>query len=148
MKLLKQIAEKFKKIRNSSATSEDLELIENLSSNDEWTIEQAVCMLLVKLSLIDGEFEPIEHNFIRSKISKFGISEDEIEILIQQAKNLTTAFRGVHSFANVLNKEYSQYEKEKIAKTLKEIIILDGELEGFEQYLLNKILDILEVDSL
>lgn len=146
MSLFKQIAELFSdKNVSLEISSEDLELVENLSQDDQPSSELAICVLLVDLALIDGNFEARESEFLYNALIRLGLSEQEISNLIQQSKNLITSFRGPHSFANFLKSEYPLEKRKEIADLLNKMIIADEKKDGFEVYLLNKLTDILEV---
>jgi len=110
------------------------------SKADKKQLELAVSVLLVDLASCDQSFDPEEYQVISMGLMRlFGTSKTEVTNLVNQAKVQLANMRGVSRFAATLTESLSKDERREIMEVIDEVIMADGEEDGFETYVRNKL---------
>ena len=114
-------------------------LLAGLSVGDKMDEALAYAVLLTQLAMCDGKFDQAEHSVISNSIAKlFPEHVDDSATLIQTAKHMLTAFRGVNSYVDRIKEEYSIEERERLYDLIEGVINADGHEDQMETYLRDK----------
>ena len=109
-------------------------------------IHVATCALLVEIARIDGTFSQEEMETVISILKeKYGLSRENIDALIAEAEKQLEESVDLWQFARLINENYSNEEKTEIIETLWQIVYVDGKMDQYEHYLMNKLKNLLRV---
>ena len=109
-------------------------------------IHVATCALLVEIARIDGTFTKEEMETIFSILKgKYGLSREHADALIAEAEKELEESVDLWQFARLINENYSNEEKMEIIETLWRIVYVDGKMDQYEHYLMNKFKNLLRV---
>lgn len=109
-------------------------------------IRVATCALLVEIARIDETFTEAEMETILSILKeKYGLSRDHAEALVSEAEKELEKSVDLWQFANLINQNYSNEEKIEIIETLWRIVYVDGKMDQYEHYLMNKLQHLLRL---
>jgi uncharacterized tellurite resistance protein B-like protein len=127
----------------SKVTDEDSEVIEQQRTHDTHV---ATCALLVEMARIDETFTRAEMDAILSILKeKYGLSRDHADALIAEADKALDESVDLWQFARLINENYSSEEKIEIIETLWQIVYVDGKMDKYEHYLMNKLATLLRL---
>ena len=114
--------------------------------NTEHDIRVATCALFVELAHIDEKFTQEEMNTIVSILKeRYGLSPEHADALIAEAERQLEKSVDLWQFSNLINKNYSTEEKIEIIETLWRIVYVDGKMDQYEHYLMNKLQNLLRL---
>jgi uncharacterized tellurite resistance protein B-like protein len=114
--------------------------------NTEHDIHVATCALFVELAHIDEKFTQKEMNTIVSILKeRYGLSPEHADALIAEAERALENSVDLWQFSNLINKNYSTEEKIEIIETLWRIVYVDGKMDQYEHYLMNKLQNLLRL---
>ena len=103
-------------------------------------IQVATCALLIEMAGIDDEFDQSEKDRIIEIIkSGYNLTEQEIDQLMDLAKQELDSRIDLWSFTNLINQHYTAQQKMKVIETIWEIVYADGQLSAHEDYLVHKL---------
>ncbi|MGA8180177.1 MAG: TerB family tellurite resistance protein [Desulfobacterales bacterium] len=106
----------------------------------------ATCALLVEIARIDQTFTQDEMTVILSILKeKYGLSTEHADALIAEAEKQLEESVDLWQFARLINENYSNEEKMEIIETLWRIVYVDGKMDQYEQYLMNKMKNLLRI---
>jgi uncharacterized tellurite resistance protein B-like protein len=106
----------------------------------------ATCALLVEIARIDKTFTEDEMTTILSILKeKYGLSREHADALIAEAEKQLEESVDLWQFARLINENYSNEEKTEIIETLWQIVYVDGKMDQYEQYLMNKMKNLLRI---
>jgi uncharacterized tellurite resistance protein B-like protein len=106
----------------------------------------ATCALLVEIARIDNTFTQEEMTTILSILKeKYGLSGQHADALIAEAEKQLEESVDLWQFARLINENYSNEEKMDIIETLWRIVYVDGKMDQYEQYLMNKMKNLLRI---
>jgi uncharacterized tellurite resistance protein B-like protein len=109
-------------------------------------IRVATCALFVEIALIDEKFTDAEMKIILSILKeKYGLSKDHADALIAEAEKQLDESVDLWQFAKLINENYSNEEKIEIIETLWRIVYIDGKMDRYEHYLMNKLQNLLRL---
>jgi uncharacterized tellurite resistance protein B-like protein len=109
-------------------------------------IHVATCALLVEIARIDETFTQDELDKILSILKEnYGLSEDHAEALIAEAEKALEDSVDLWQFARLINENYSSAEKIEVIETLWRIVYVDGKMDQYEHYLMNKLQHLLRL---
>jgi uncharacterized tellurite resistance protein B-like protein len=109
-------------------------------------IRVATCALLVEMARIDETFTRQEMDAILSIMKeRYGMSAEHADALIAEAEKELENSVDLWQFARLINENYSNDEKIKIIETLWRIVYLDGKMDAYEHYLMNKLKNLLRL---
>ncbi len=116
------------KIRKSTGPDKEQDLI------------VAVCALFLEMGRIDDTFTEQEIAHVISILTnKYGLSSEDADALIDEADRELKESVDLWQFARVINDHYSIDEKEKLIERLWQIVYVDGKMDQYEHYLMNKL---------
>jgi uncharacterized tellurite resistance protein B-like protein len=114
--------------------------------NTEHDIRVATCALFVEIAHIDKKFTDAELETILSILKeKYGLSQDNADALIAEAQKELEKSVDLWQFAKLINENYSNEEKIGIIETLWQIVYVDGKMDRYEHYLMNKLQNLLRL---
>jgi uncharacterized tellurite resistance protein B-like protein len=106
----------------------------------------ATCALLVEIGQIDGTFTQEEMETVISILrEKYGLSRENADALIQEAEKQLEESVDLWQFAKLINENYSNEEKMEILETLWQVVYVDGKMDQYEHYMMNKLKNLLRV---
>jgi uncharacterized tellurite resistance protein B-like protein len=109
-------------------------------------IRVATCALLVEIARIDETFTQDELDKILSILKdKYGLSEEHAEALITEAEKALEDSVDLWQFARLINENYSNEEKIEVIENLWRIVYVDGKMDQYEHYLMNKLQNLLRL---
>ncbi len=109
-------------------------------------IRIATCALLVEIARIDEEFTQTEMETLISILQeKYGLSREYADALIVEAEKELEQSVDLWQFTNLINENYSNEEKIEIIETLWRIVYVDGNMDKYEHYLMNKFKNLLRL---
>jgi uncharacterized tellurite resistance protein B-like protein len=115
-------------------------------SESDHDIRVATCALLVEIAQIDEAFTQDElHRILSILKAKFGLSEEHAEALISEAEKALEDSVDLWQFARLINENYSNAEKIEVIETLWRIVYVDGKMDQYEHYLMNKLQHLLRL---
>jgi uncharacterized tellurite resistance protein B-like protein len=109
-------------------------------------VSLAVTALMVEIMRMDDKLEDAEHSAIMLAIGqRFGLSENEIHVLIEQAKKEVDQALDMHQFTSVVVKGFSTKERIDILTELWSVAMADGHVDPYEEQLIRRIADLLGI---
>ena len=106
----------------------------------------ATCALLVEMARIDKTFTQAEMDAILSILKeRYGLSLEHADALIAEADKALDESVDLWQFARQINENYSNEEKIEIIETLWQIVYVDGKMDKYEHYLMNKLTTLLRL---
>ena len=118
----------------------------NANTNTEHDIRIATCALFVEIARIDEKFTDAELETILSILKeKYGLSQDYADALLAEAQKELEKSVDLWQFAKLINENYSNEEKIGIIETLWQIVYVDGKMDRYEHYLMNKLQNLLRL---
>ena len=103
-------------------------------------LQVAVCALFLEICRIDETFTPEEMDTLHSILGeRFGLSREDADALIQEAGRELENSVDYWQFADLIDKNYSTEERIEIVETLWRIVFVDGKMDRYEHYLMNKL---------
>lgn len=116
------------------------------SQDSEHDIRVATCALFVEIARIDEKFTKAEMETILSILKeKYGLSPEHADALIAEAEKQLDKSVDLWQFASLINDNYSTEEKIEIIETLWRIVYVDGKMDRYEHYLMNKLQSLLRL---
>ena len=106
----------------------------------------ATCALFVEMARIDEKFTQTEIDTIISILKdKYGLSQDHANALLAEADWELEQSVDLWQFARLINDNYSVDEKIEIIETLWQMVFVDGKMDRYEHYLMNKLKNLLRL---
>ncbi len=119
----------------SASTDPDKE-----NKEDAHDVRLATCALFLEMANIDGEFSKEEQENIISMLKeKFQLSDEYISELMKSSQKELDGSIDLWQFTNLVNENYSRYEKINIVEMIWKIVYADGKLDKHEDYLVHKL---------
>lgn len=122
------------------------EVAKDADQNTAHDIRVATCALFVEMARIDEKFTDAEMETILSILKeKYGLPQDHADALIAEAEKELKKSVDLWQFAKRINENYSNEEKIEIIETLWRIVYVDGKMDRYEHYLMNKLQNLLRL---
>ncbi|MBW2346007.1 MAG: TerB family tellurite resistance protein [Deltaproteobacteria bacterium] len=129
----------------SKITEDNLKTTNRKTDHD---IRVATCALFVEIARIDERFTRDEMDRILSIIKeRYGLSEEHADALIAEAEKELKGSVDLWQFTRLINANYSIEEKIEIIQTLWRIVYVDGKMDRYEHYLMNKLKTLLRLSQ-
>jgi uncharacterized tellurite resistance protein B-like protein len=139
-----KMLESLKRIFNKSKV-ETLKTEKQVSEHD---VLVATCALFVEMARIDEKFTPAEVDTILSILKeKYGLSQEHADALLAEADKELEESLDLWQFASLINENYSVDEKIEIIETLWQMVFVDGKMDRYEHYLMNKLKNLLRLSQ-
>ena len=141
--MIKRLVEKVSIIFTAANTAEPDEKAR------ETAIRMATAVLMTEVARADHEYDESEFDLLLNLITRhFQMSPEEAIELANEADNTAEDNVSLHNFTQLLNKNLSEREKERIVSLLWHVAYADGRLDKYEDSLVLKISDLLYVSRI
>ena len=122
------------------------ETAENTDQSTEHDVRVAACALFVEMARIDEEFTEAEMDTILSIVQdRYGLSREHADALVAEADKELDKSVDLWQFARLINENYSTDEKIEIIEILWRMVFVDGKMDRYEHYLMNKLKNLLRL---
>jgi len=122
------------------------EVSKGANQNAVHDIRVATCALFVEIARIDEKFTAAEMETILSILKqKYSLSQDHADALIAEAERELEKSVDLWQFTKLINENYSNEEKIKIIEILWQIVYVDGKMDQYEHYLMNRLQNLLRL---
>jgi len=116
------------------------------SSSSVKQIDLACAALLIEVMNSDHELDERESaEFVRVLQASLDISQEEIEQLVELAKQEARQATSLYEFTRLINDEYNYDEKVRLIENMWRIAFSDEQLDKYEEHLIRKIADLIYV---
>lgn len=106
----------------------------------------AACALLVEMGQIDGEFSDKEQEHLIDHLkTEYDLSDESAAELMKTAHKELDGSIDLWRFSNLINKNYSHDEKNRIMEMIWRVVYADGKLDKHEDYLVRKMATLLRL---
>ncbi len=104
-------------------------------------------LLMIDIAGSDNNLSPEELSLIRRSLAQeFSLSEEEVTLLLDEAKKVLDDQTDLWEPVSELNRQMNDQEKKELLLKLWKIVYTDGRLDGNEDHLMHKIADLLKLD--
>ena len=118
----------------------------NADQPTEHDVRIAACALFVEMARIDEKFTEAEMDTILSIVQeRYGLSREHADALVTEADKELDKSVDLWQFARLINENYSTDEKIEIIETLWRMVFVDGKMDRYEHYLMNKLKNLLRL---
>jgi len=118
----------------------------NADPPTEHDVRIAACALFVEMARIDEKFTEEEMDTILSIVQeRYGLSREHADALVAEANKELDKSVDLWQFARLINENYSTDEKIEIIETLWRMVFVDGKMDRYEHYLMNKLKNLLRL---
>ncbi|MGB5746796.1 MAG: TerB family tellurite resistance protein [Desulfobacterales bacterium] len=112
----------------------------------EHDVRIATAALFLEMARIDEKFTAEEMDTILSILKEtYGLSREHADALVAEADKELEDSVDLWQFARLINKNYSIDEKMQIIETLWRMVYVDGKMDAYEHYLMNKLKNLLHL---
>ena len=112
----------------------------------EHDIRIATCALFLEMARIDEKFTPEEMETVLSIMQeKYGLSREHADALVAEADKELEDSVDLWQFARLINENYAIDEKMEIIEILWRMVYVDGKMDEYEHYLMNKLKNLLRL---
>jgi len=112
----------------------------------EHALQTATAALLIEMMRADTEITEEEKRTVTNTIrSKFGLTGEETDALLQFAEKEIWDATGYFQFTSLINKGLTYSEKVKVIEHLWEVAFTDGILDKHEEHMVRKIAGLIHV---
>ncbi len=118
----------------------------NSDTESGHSIQLATAALLIEMMRADFKTSDDERLAITESVkSKFNLSDQETNTLIQLAENELQSSVGYYQFTSLINKEFTYEQKLKVIEHLWEVAFSDKVLDKHEEHMVRKVADLIYV---
>ena len=122
--------------------------VEHPAARDEKALELAMAALLVRASVIDDTINDAESERIRILLtSRFGLSEQDVSSLIQEARAAEAEAIDLYRFTRVITDALDQDGRKQLIEMLWEVVLADGKVDPFEENLVWRVAELIGVST-
>lgn len=133
-----------KRFFSKFATEESKEV----SQATEQDVRVAACALFLEMARIDEQFTDEEMDTILSIVKeRYGLTQEHADALVAEADRELAESVDLWQFAKLINENYSTAEKIEIIETLWRMVFVDGKMDRYEHYLMNKLKNLLRLSQ-
>lgn len=118
----------------------------NSGTEEGHSLQIATAALLIEMMRADACISEDEKKIITNTInSKFGLSEEETDALLQLAEEKIWNATGYFEFTSLMNKCLTYEQKIKVVEHLWDVAFADAILDKHEEYMVRKIAHLIHV---
>jgi uncharacterized tellurite resistance protein B-like protein len=122
------------------------EVSKDENQKTEHDVRVATCALFLEMAHIDEAFTQAEMDTILSIMKqKYALSQENADILLAEADKELAGSVDLWQFTRLINENYSIEEKIEIIETLWRMVYVDGKMDKYEHYLMNKLKNLLRL---
>lgn len=112
----------------------------------EHAINMATAVLMTEVARADYDYDESEFELLLDLITRhFGVSPEEAGELANAANETAEDSISLHEFTQLLNKQLTPREKERVVSLLWQVAYADGRLDKYEDSLISRISELLYV---
>ncbi len=120
--------------------------LQDVPENREHDIRVATCALLVEIGRIDETFTDAELETVLGILEdKYDLSKEHADALMAEAEVALRNSLDLWQFAKLINENYTNEEKIAIVETLWQVVYVDGKMNQYEHFLMNKLKNLLRL---
>ncbi len=109
-------------------------------------LQLAAAALLIEMSRADYVVEPEEQRTLEVVLhAALGISQDEIDELIELAGTAADKATSLYEFTRLINDHYDKEQKLRLIQSLWRVAYADGDLNKYEERLIRQVSDLIHV---
>ena len=113
---------------------------------DDNTSTKACIALLLETSMADEVLDESELMALKNTLQKdFQINEDEIDELIDLAKENVEDSTSLYEFTRDINDNFDSAERVKLIESMWKIAYADGNIDKFEEHIIRKVSNLIYV---
>lgn len=106
----------------------------------------AVVALLIEVAMADHVFDERELQSLQKMLQqKFSISHEQINELIELAKEESAEATSLHQFTHLVHQHCNEQEKFELLVSMWELALADQTLDKHEEYIIRKVADLIYV---
>lgn len=114
------------------------------TGNESRAVEIAAAALMTEMVRMDSEVREEEREAVlRAVRTKFGLSTEDAEALIGLAEEEARNATDYYQFTSLINKHFSNQQKERLVEYLWQVAYADADLSVYEDHLVRKIANLL-----
>ena len=118
----------------------------NVNQATDHDVRVAACALFVEMARIDEKFTEAEMDTILTIVQeRYGLSREHADALVAEADKELDESVDLWQFARLINENYSTDEKIEIIELLWQMVFVDGKMDRYEHYLMNKLKNLLRL---
>lgn len=122
------------------------EVSKNANQKTEHDLSVATCALFLEMARIDETFTQEEMDTILTILKeKYGLSQEHADALVAEADKELAESVDLWRFARLINENYTIDEKIEIIEILWQMVFVDGKMDRYEHYLMNKLKNLLRL---
>ena len=134
--------EKLKSVFTMPQTARDADN----ESGSSRRIQVATAVILLEVANSDEDFSESEKNSIMDILKdNFELDDGEVAELIEASDEERKGSVDMWHFANIINENYTEEEKQKVMENIWRVIYADGRLDKYEDHIVHKLATILHV---
>jgi uncharacterized tellurite resistance protein B-like protein len=127
----------------SNATAE---VSKDANQKTEHDLRVATCALFLEMARIDETFTQEEMDTILTILKeKYGLSQEHADALVSESDKELAESVDLWRFARLINENYTIDEKIGIIEILWQMVYVDGKMDRYEHYLMNKLKNLLRL---
>ncbi len=127
-------------------SSQDADPSRRPKQHDAEELKVAAASLMVQAARMDGTFEQVERETIRSTLqNQFQMSAAEAESLIEEGHDTVDESTELYGVIRVIRDHLAPEERVKIIEMLWEVAYADGEVDDYEANLVRRVAGLLYV---
>jgi len=120
---------------------------DNDKDSRDHAIRLATAVLMTEVARVDYDYDETEFESLIGLIGHaFHLSAEEAADLANAAGEAAEEYVSLHGFTQLLNKNLSEADKERVVSLLWQVAFADGRLDKYEDWLVLKIADLLYVN--
>jgi len=118
----------------------------NEQVNIDRRVAIAVCALLLEMAHADEQFnKQDEENILSILKQKHHLSDEDAHKLLDLAELEREESLDLWQFTNLINQNFSKFEKRGVIETLWQVIYADGKADKHEEYLMRRLVYLLNI---
>lgn len=122
------------------------EVSKDANQKTEHDLSVATCALFLEMARIDETFTQEEMDTILTILKeKYGLSQEHADALVAEADKELAESVDLWRFARLINENYTIDEKIEIIEILWQMVFVDGKMDRYEHYLMNKLKNLLRL---
>ncbi len=112
----------------------------------EHSLQLATAALLIEMMRADAKISEDERRTVTKSIrSKFKLTEEETNALLQLAEEEIWNSTGYYEFTSLINKGFTYRQKLKVVEHMWEVAFADADLDKYEEHMVRKIANLIYV---
>ncbi len=113
---------------------------------DDNALARAAAVVLLEVAAVDDNMSSAELDVVHQAVHRaFGLSQNEVEELLEEAHQLREDAVSLHDFTRSLRTGLERDQRDALIGWLWKVALADGRLDRFEEQLMRRLADLLGV---